>query len=96
MRDKARQKKYRKLCIFYSPVITTPKNGLSIQYALKLKSIPYHPTHRAIFQPKYTIKFANKPTAIPTFGLRVKSILDDIPLIELSDIAEYQKPENPV
>ena len=39
---------------------------------------------------------ANKPTAIPTFGLRVKSILEDIPLIELSDIAEYQEPENPV
>ena len=69
---------------------------LSIQYALKLKSIPYHPTHRTIFQPKYTIKFANNPTAIPTFGPRVKSILEDIPLIELSDIAEYQEPESPV
>ena len=72
------------------------RERLSIQYALKLKSIPYHPTHRTIFQPKYTIKFANKPTAIPTFGLRVKSILEDIPLIELSDIAEYQEPEKPV
>ena len=39
--------------------------SLSIQYALQLKSIPYHPTHRTIFLPKYTIKFANKPTAIP-------------------------------
>ena len=72
------------------------RERLSIQYALKLKSIPYHPRHRTIFQPKYTIKFAFKPTAIPTFGLRVKSILEDIPLIELSDIAEYQEPENPV
>ena len=34
--------------------------------------------------------------AIPTFGLRVNSILDDIPLIELRDIAEYKEPENPV
>ena len=63
------------------------RERLSIQYALRLKSIPYHPTHRAISQLKYTIKFANKPTAIPTLGLRVKSILDDIPLIELGDIA---------
>ena len=55
-----------------------------------------NPAHSTIFQPKYTTKLANKPTAIPTFGLRVNSILDDIPLIELSDIAEYQEPENPV
>ena len=46
------------------------RERLSIQYALTLKSIPYHPTHKAIFKPKYTTKFANKPTAIPTFGLR--------------------------
>ena len=72
------------------------RDRLSLQYALKLKSMPKHPAHNTIFQPKYTTKFANKPTAIPTFGLRVNSILDDIPLIELSDIAEYQEPENPV
>ena len=72
------------------------RDRLSLQYALKFKSMPKHPAHNTIFQPKYTTKFANKPTAIPTFGLRVNSILDDIPLIELSDIAEYQEPENPV
>ena len=71
------------------------RERLSIQNALKLKSIPYHPTHKAIFHPKYTIKFPNKPTTIPTSGLRVESILDYIP-IELSDIVKYQEPENSV
>ena len=32
---------------------------------------------------------------MPTFGLRINSIFNDIP-IELRDIAEYQEPENPV
>ena len=66
---------------------------LTIQYALKLKSIPKHPAHKSIFQPKYSTKFADKPSAIPTFGIRINKLLQDIPIIELSDIADDQKPE---
>ena len=49
------------------------RERLSIQYALKLKSMPKHP-------------------AIPTFGIRIHKLLQDIPIIELSDIAEDQEP----
>ena len=68
----------------------------SIQYALKLKSMPKHPAHKSIFKPKYSTKCADKPTAIPTFGIRINKLLQDIPIIELSDIAEDQEPDNPV
>ena len=57
--------------------------------------MPDHPTHKAIFQTKYPIKFAEKPSAIPTFGLSLSNLLNDIS-IEPSDIAEYQEPYNPV
>ena len=69
------------------------RERLSIQYALKLKSIPKHPAYKSIFQPKYSTKFADKPSAIPTFGIRINKLLQDIPIIELSDIADDQKPE---
>ena len=69
------------------------RERLSIQYALKLKSMPKHPAHKSIFQPKYSTKFADKPSAIPTFGIRINKLLQDIPIIELSDIADDQKPE---
>ena len=55
--------------------------------------MPKHPAHKSIFQPKYSTKFADKPSAIPTFGIRINKLLQDIPIIELSDIADDQKPE---
>ena len=64
---------------------------LSIQYALKLKSMPKHPAHKSIFQPKYSTQFADKASAIPIF--RINKLLQDVPIIELSDVADDQKPE---
>ena len=71
------------------------RDRLSLQYALKLKSMPNHPTHRSIYQPKYTNKFADHPSAIPTFGIRIKNLFSDIP-IELTDIAKDQELDNPI
>ena len=71
-------------------------SSLSLQYALKLKSMPKHPAHNTIFQPKYSTNFADKPSAIPTVGIRINKLLQDIPTIELSDIAEDQQPHSPV
>ena len=56
------------------------REPLSIQYALKLKSMPKHPAHKSIFQPKYSTQFADKPSAIPTFGIRINKLLQDVPL----------------
>ena len=66
---------------------------LLIQYALKLKCMPKHPTHKSICQPKYSTQFADNPSAIPTFGIRINKLLQDVPIIELRDIADDQKPE---
>ena len=68
----------------------------NIQYALNLKSMPKLPAHKTIFQPKYSATFANKPFAIPYFGHSINNILvlEDIPTIELSDIAEDQEPDS--
>ena len=52
--------------------------------------MPKHPAYKTIFQPKYSTKFADKPSAIPTFGIRIYKLLQDIPIIELSEIAEDQ------
>ena len=40
-----------------------------------------------------TTQFADNPSAIPTFGIRINKLLQDIPIIELSEIAVDQKPE---
>ena len=69
------------------------RERLSIQYALKLKSMPKHPAHKSIFQPKYSTKFADNPSAMPTFGIRINKLLQNIPIIKLSDITDDQKPE---
>ena len=45
---------------------------LSLQYASKMKSLPKHPTHDAMFDNKL---FDAKPNAIHTFELRSKHIL---------------------
>ena len=52
------------------------RERLSLQYVLQLKSMPNHPTHKTI-QPKYTAKFAAKPSAIPTYGIRTTNLLND-------------------
>ena len=51
--------------------------------------------HHFIYQPKYTNKFADHPSAIPTFGIRINNLFSDIP-IELTDIAKYQELDNPI
>ena len=56
------------------------RGRLSLQYALKLKSMPNPPTHRSIYQPKYTNTFEDHPSAIPTFGIRINDLFSDIPI----------------
>ena len=45
---------------------------LSLQYASKIKSMPKHPAHNAVFDNKYMKLFDARPNAIRTFGLRIK------------------------
>ena len=48
---------------------------LSLQYESKIKSLPKHPTHDAMFDNKYVKLFDARSNAIHTFGLRIKQFL---------------------
>ena len=48
---------------------------LSLQYASKIKSLPKHPAHNAVFDNKYMKLFDVRPSAIGTFGLHIKQFL---------------------
>ena len=58
-----------------------------LQYASKIKSLPKHPAPNAVFDNKYMKLFDARPSAIRTFGLRIKQFLT-ASNIELSDILE--------
>ena len=60
---------------------------LSLQYAFKIKSLPKHPAHNAVFDNKHIKLFDARPSALRTFGLHIKQFLT-ASNIELSDILE--------
>ena len=60
------------------PSLTLRREKLSVQYALRVSANKGNPTHDCVFNPKYQHLFEAKPNAIPTFGIRVKPILNEI------------------
>ena len=67
----------------HEPCLGARRAKLSLQYASKIKSLPKHPVHNAVFDNKYTKLF--DASAIRTFGLRIKQFLT-ASNIELSDV----------
>ena len=59
----------------HEPCLGARRAKLSVQYASKIKSLPKHPTHDAVFDNKYMKLFDSSPNAICTFGLRIKQFL---------------------
>ena len=78
-----------RLCLgaFRTSCLGARRAKLSLQYASKIKSMPKHPAHNAVFDNKYIKLFDARPNAIRTFGLRIKQFLT-ASNIELSDILE--------
>ena len=70
-----------------NPGLGARRARLSLQYATKIKSLPKHPAHNAVFDHKYMKLFDARPSAIRTFGLRIKQFLTSSN-IEFSDILE--------
>ena len=68
----------------HEPSLGTRRAKLSVQYATKTKSLPNHP---AVFDNTYMKLFDARPSAIRTFGLRIKQFLT-ASNIEFSDILE--------
>ena len=71
----------------HEPCLGVRRAKLSLLYASKIKSLPKHPAHNAVFDNKYMKLFDARPNAIRTFGLRIKQFLT-ASNIELSDILE--------
>ena len=53
------------------------REKLALQYFTKLQSCPYNPAFDCTINPKYQERFARKESAIPTFGIRLKSVLEN-------------------
>ena len=53
------------------------REKLALQYFTKLQSCPSNPAFECTINPKYKECFARKESAIPTFGIRIQSLLDD-------------------
>ena len=75
----------------HEPCLGARRAKLSLQYASKIKSLPKHPAHNAVFDNKYMKLFDARPNAIRTFGLRIKQFLT-ASNIELSDIFYFIVP----
>ena len=71
----------------HEPSLGAKRARLSLQYATKIKSLTNHPAHNAVFDNKYMKLFDARPSAIRTFGLRIKQCLT-ASNIEFSDILE--------
>ena len=71
----------------HEPSLGARPSKLSLQYATKIKSLPNHPSHNAVFDHKYMKLFDVRPSAICTFGLGIKQFLT-ASNIEFSDILE--------
>ena len=53
----------------HEPSLGAKRAKLPLQYASKIKSLPKHPTHDALFDKKYMKLFGARPIAICTFAL---------------------------
>ena len=71
----------------HEPSLGARRARLSLQYATQIKSLPKHPAHNAVFENKYMKLFDARPSAVRTFGLRIKQFLT-ASNIDFSDILE--------
>ena len=71
----------------HEPSLGARRAKLSLQYATKIKSLPNHTAHNAVFDNTYMKLFHARPSAIRTFGLRIKQFLT-ASNIDFSDILE--------
>src|SRR6059036_3497549 len=73
------------------PSLSSRRNKLAIQYAMKIKSNPTNPTYQNIFDPQYAALFENRPKTIPPLSIRIQNVLNDIN-IDLTAVSYYQLP----
>ena len=57
--------------------LSLKREKLALQYFTKLQSCPSNPAFECTINPKYIELFARKESAIPSFGIRMQSVLDN-------------------
>ena len=56
---------------------------LSLWLYYQILSHPHHPLHTQLLSTEHDTLFRNKPSFIPSFGLRIRNIIEDIPLASI-------------
>ena len=62
----------------HEPSLGARCEKLFLQYVSRIKSMPEHPAHDAVFENKYMKLFDARLNAIHTFSLRIKQFFSDI------------------
>ena len=70
------------------------REKLALQYFTKLQSCPSNPAFECTINPKYKELFARKESAIPSFGIRMQSVLDNSIILN-GNVHETVIPEIP-
>ena len=70
------------------------REKLALQYFTKLQSCPSNPAFECTINPKYKDLFARKESAIPSFGVRMQSVLDNSNILN-ENVHETVIPEVP-
>ena len=70
------------------------REKLALQYFTKLQSCPSNPAFECTINPKYKELFARKESAIPSFGIRMQSVLDNSNILN-ENVHETIIPEVP-
>ena len=67
------------------------REKLALQYYTKLQSCPSYPAFECTIDPKYKELFARKESAIPSFGIRIQSLLDASNILTDNMLPSYLK-----
>ncbi|KAG1676583.1 RNA-directed DNA polymerase from mobile element jockey [Nymphon striatum] len=78
----------------HEPSLYLRREKLSLQYACRLRSNPENPCYDVTFHPNHRETFARRHNSIPTFGLRVLPLFEQIGL-PLGNIARCVLPSIP-
>ena len=70
------------------------REKLALQYFTKLQSCPSNPAFECTINPKYKDLFARKESAIPSFGIRMQSVLNNSNILN-ENVHETVLPEVP-
>ena len=79
----------------HDPSLEIRREKLALLYILKLKANPGNPAYDVVFYPKYQILYADKESAIASFGIHCKTLLKKAN-IDVGEIALNSIPDVPI